>query len=396
MNDPGPAPPKRPAPVAALTHLGPLSVRKFLARYWQRRPVLIRQALPGFEPPLPRDALFELSAHDQVESRVIDRIGRRWQLQHGPFRRRSIPSLKRPGWTLLVQGVDHHLTQAAHLLARFRFVPDARLDDLMVSYASDGGGVGPHIDSYDVFLLQALGKRRWRIERRPDPTCVPGLPIQQLARFRPDAQWLLEPGDLLYLPPGVAHEGVAVGECMTCSIGFRTPSWHDLASIWSELQAERAPPRRVPFSDAGLNPSNHPARLPTRMVEQAHRQLQGWRPSRQDAALALLRHLSEPKPRVTFQRPRRPMTPARFASAVRRRGLCTDRRTRMLYSNQTVAINGELVRLTDPGQRILIRSLADRLVLPAQSAARPGPPPASTILKHLYRWYLAGWVHPPN
>jgi 50S ribosomal protein L16 3-hydroxylase len=391
MND-AHAPPESLRPVRALTHLGPMPVRKFLARHWQRAPLLIRQALPGFESPLTPSALFELSGRDEVESRLIDRVDGRWRLRHGPFRRRSIPSRKRSDWTLLVQGVDVQSEAGADLIARFRFVPDARLDDLMVSFASDGGGVGPHVDSYDVFLLQALGKRRWRIERRPDPSCKPGLPLRQLLHFRPQQEWVLEPGDLLYLPPGVAHEGVALGQCITCSIGFRTPSWADLASIWSELQSEQGSGRDVAFRDVGLTASAHPARLPTRLIEQAHRELLRSQPGRQDVAMALLRQLSEPKPRVTFERPRPPMALSHFAQAVRR-GLRADRRTRMLYSERTLAINGELVPLPDPEQRRLVKSLADQRVLLARYDADPRGLPAA-MLTRLYEWYLAGWIHP--
>ena len=389
MNDAA-APPSLAAPVRPLTRLGRMPVQAFLEHHWQRRPVLIRQALPGFESPFTRDSLVELAMRDEVESRLVDCTDGRWRLRHGPFRRRSIPSPKRPGWTLLVQGVDLQVQAAAELIGRFRFVPDARLDDLMVSYASDGGGVGPHVDSYDVFLLQALGKRRWRIERRPDPACVTGLPIRQLARFQPQQEWVLEPGDLLYLPPGVGHEGVAVGECVTCSIGFRTPAWAELAAIWSELQTADHHGRHVAFRDARIAASAHPALLPAWMIEQAHRQLMRQRPARQDVALALLRQLSEPKPRVAFEPPQRPMTPAQLAEAARRRGLYTDRRTRMLYSNRTLAINGELLPLPDLEQRRLVKSLADRRVLLVQA----GQPLSAATLACLFEWYLAGWVHP--
>jgi len=385
---------RSPAPVPALTRLGRLPVRAFLARYWQRRPLLIRQALPGFQSPFTPRALFELSARDDVESRLIQHIDGQWRLRHGPFARRTIPSPKRPGWTLLVQGVDLQLEVAADLIARFRFVSDARLDDLMVSYASEGGGVGPHIDSYDVFLLQAFGKRRWRIELQPDPACVPGLPIRQLARFRPQSEWELEPGDMLYLPPGVAHDGVAIGESVTCSIGFRTPSWPDLAGIWSELQAGRDADRHPGFRDAGLAPTAHPARLPAQMVEQARRQLLRRPPNRKDVTLALLRQLSEPKPRITFEPPRRPLTRARFDALVRNRGLHTDRRTRMLYADRTLAVNGELIAFPDPAQRRLMWSLADHRALAATRDARPVHALPEGALECLYGWYLAGWVHP--
>jgi 50S ribosomal protein L16 3-hydroxylase len=376
--------------VPALTRLGRMSVRTFLARHWQRAPLLVRQALPAFESPFTPGTVLELATQEGIESRLVERADGRLRLRHGPFRRSSIPPRKRSGWTVLVQGVDLRLKAAADLIARFRFVPDARLDDLMVSYASDGGGVGPHIDSYDVFLLQALGLRRWRIERRPDPHCVAGLPIQQLARFHPQQEWVLEPGDLLYLPPGVAHEGVAVGECITCSIGFRTPSWGDLAMIWSELEAVDRPGRDTAFRDSGIAPTTHPARLPTWMVEQAHRQLLRRQPARQQIALALLRQLSEPKPNVAFEPPGKPITAAQFARAARKSGVQPDLRTRMLYSNRTLAINGELVPLPHPSERRVITSLADHRILSARSCRGL----TTATWARLFEWYLAGWLHP--
>ena len=381
------------AAVRPLTHLGPMPVRTFLARHWQRRPLLIRQAVDLPQLPFTPAMLWELAGRDEVESRLIEHVRGRWRLRHGPFARTRIPPARRGGWTLLVQGVDLHLEAAARLIARFRFLPDARLDDLMVSFASDGGGVGPHVDSYDVFLLQAYGRRRWRIERDPDPACVPGLPIRQLARFRPHGEWVLEPGDMLYLPPGVAHEGVAIGPCITCSIGFRTPSWVDLAAIWSELQADDRSAPQPSFPDPGLPPSRHPARLPQSMIEQARRQLLRRQPDRRSVAQALLRQLSEPKARVTFERPPRPLTPAHFAEALRRHGLATDRRTRMLYSSRTLAINGELVPLPDAAHRRLFKSFADRRVLLAQPRGVQQLLPAP-LLACVYEWYLAGWVHP--
>lgn len=383
------APPRR-----VLTRLGRLPVRDFLARAWQRRPQLMRQALPGLEPLFTPDVLFELAQRDEVESRLIRNVNGRWSLRHGPLPQRAIPPRRQAGWTLLVQGVDLQLPAAADLISRFRFVPDARLDDLMVSYASDGGGVGPHVDSYDVFLLQALGRRRWRIERRPDARCVPGLPLRQLARFRPQSEWVLEPGDILYLPPGVAHDGVALGECVTCSIGFRTPAWGELASIWSELQSERSAEADSGFRDPGLAPAVHPARLPSRMVEQAHRELLRRARDRSGLTLALLRQLSEPKPRVTFEAPQAPVTRARFAELAWRRGLYPDRRTRMLYAGATLAINGELVSFPDPAQQRLMWSLADRRSLGPRANARSGSGLAGDTLQRLYGWYLAGWVHP--
>src|SRR5690606_26400779 len=202
----------RPAPSRAgdaVAPLGSLSVDEFMRRHWQRRPLLIRQAIPGFTPPLDPRQLVELAADDDVESRLVTRRRGRWALEHGPFEPEDVPALTRRDWTLLVQGVDLHVDAAHALLARFRFVPDARLDDLMISLAGDGGGVGPHVDSYDVFLLQAWGRRRWRIGPVRQPRLVEGLPLKILDGFEPDEEWVLEPGDMLYLPPGWGHDGIA-------------------------------------------------------------------------------------------------------------------------------------------------------------------------------------------
>ena len=175
-------------------------------------------------PPLDRERLFELVRREDVESRLIVRRGRHWSLRDGPFARRALPRLTQRQWTLLVQGVDLVDPGAKRLLSRFRFLPDARLDDLMASYATDGGGVGAHADNYDVFLLQAQGRRRWRISTQRDLALKSGMPLKILARFRPTAQWTLEAGDMLYLPPDHAHEGVAIDACTTYSIGFRAPA----------------------------------------------------------------------------------------------------------------------------------------------------------------------------
>src|SRR5205085_5385100 len=187
-------------------------------------PLLIRAALPGVLGDIDRERLFALAAQNGVESRLVARAGRRWSVCPGPIARRALPSAGTPGWTLLVQGVDLHDDAAHRLLRRFRFVADARLDDVMCSWASDRGGVGPHVDSYDVFLLQVTGRRRWRVGRVGDARQRAGMPLRTLAGFTPSDEWLLGPGDMLYLPPGWGHDGVAVGECITASIGFRAPA----------------------------------------------------------------------------------------------------------------------------------------------------------------------------
>jgi len=236
--------------------LGGLSPDRFMRRYWQKKPLLIRQALPGVRPPVDRTGLFDLAGAQGVEARLVTQSQGGWQLQHGPFTRRQLPAIKQPGWTLLVQGLDLHLDAARALLEPFRFVPDARLDDLMISYATDGGGVGPHLDSYDVFLIQVHGRRRWRVGPVADRSLVPGMPVRLLANFQPTEEWLLEPGDMLYVPPLWGHDGVAEGECMTASVGFRAATATSLAQellhqLADELEAPEAGAREAIYRDPG-------------------------------------------------------------------------------------------------------------------------------------------------
>ena len=212
---------------------------QFMRNSWHRQAQLFRDALPGFEGFLDRRSILELACDPDVESRLLVRDGRRWQVDHGPFKRADFRRLPDRNWTVLVQGVNLHLDAADRLLRRFDFVPAARLDDLMVSYAAPGGGVGPHFDSYDVFLLQGPGRRRWRIGRQDDLTLRPGLPLKILKDFAPEEEMVVEPGDLLYLPPTYAHDGVAIDECFTYSIGFRAPTTAELAGQFLADVSER-------------------------------------------------------------------------------------------------------------------------------------------------------------
>ncbi|MGE5160209.1 MAG: JmjC domain-containing protein [Betaproteobacteria bacterium] len=368
----------------ALQRLGSMPVARFMREAWQRRPLLIRNAFPGFVPPVSRDALFELARRDDAESRLIARADGRWSLKHGPLPR--LPATRRPGWTLLVQGVDL-LDEGAHaLLGRFRFVPDARLDDLMVSYATDGGGVGPHVDSYDVFLLQAWGRRRWRISRQRDLAVVPDAPLKLLADFRAEEEWVLDAGDMLYLPPGVAHDGTAVGECLTYSIGFRAPTYQELLEPWlADFADHAAVPGR--YADRGLRPARRPAALPSAMVGRINDALRSRRPGRRDTQRFLLRYLTEPKAQVVFERPARPLPARRFAAVAARRGIALARPTRMMYAAGEIGINGECVSMP-AGCGESLRGLADRRALTSPAVAQL--PPAALALLH--GWYAAGWL----
>ena len=243
-----------------------MTPQRFLRDYWQKRPLLIRQALPRFRSPISADELAGLACEDYTLSRLIvhDALSDHWQVEHGPFEESRFASLPEEDWTLLVQDVDKWDRDVAAVLEHFRFLPDWRIDDVMISFAAPDGSVGPHVDQYDVFLLQASGHRYWMIDDRPDaPTQFrPDQELKLLEQFHPTEEWLLEPGDMLYLPPGVPHHGIAAGEtpCMTWSIGLRAPSAAELATDWVEHLAERMPESQR-YADPDLKPAKTPGEI---------------------------------------------------------------------------------------------------------------------------------------
>lgn len=212
-------------------------IEHFLATHWQKKPLLIRGAFADWRNPLEPNELAGLACEDEIESRLAIHKRKGLKVEHGPLAEKRFAKLGKKPWTLLVQSVDRHVPDVAALLDPFRFIPDWRIDDVMVSYASDGGGVGAHFDNYDVFLIQGLGRRRWRIGARCDAATelLPHDDLRLLAHFEATEEWVLEPGDMLYLPPGIAHEGTALGaDCMTYSIGFRAPSRAELIAGWCD------------------------------------------------------------------------------------------------------------------------------------------------------------------
>lgn len=382
-----------PSPDQPATLLGNLTPSQFMRRYWQKKPLLIRQAIPDIAAPLSRDELFELADQDEVESRLITHFRNKWQLEHGPFAADELPSVKQRAWTLLVQGVDLHDDRARALLDRFRFVPDARLDDLMISYATDGGGVGPHFDSYDVFLLQVHGKRRWRIGAQRDLTLQAGLPLKVLQHFEPEEEWILEPGDMLYLPPHIAHDGVAEGECMTCSIGFRAPSTGELAAQFLYYLAERGEAdgssnRTALYRDPQQAAVAHPAELPAALVDRVGAILAKIDWNEKDVSSFLGTYLSEPKPSVVFDAPERPLDEARFVKRASKEGVRLDRKTVLLYDNRSYYLNGEESRLS--GVKNWVIELADNRYLSAKRFVTLSQQSSVTALLH--EWYRAGWI----
>jgi len=391
-----------------LSLLAGLTPAQFMRRHWQKKPLLVRQAIAGMQPFLSRAALVKLAAQEQVESRLIAWKEKGWALKKGPFGPKTLPPLSQAGWTLLVQGVDLHEPAGHALLQQFRFVPDARLDDLMISFATTGGGVGPHFDSYDVFLLQASGRRRWKIGRQKDLSLQEGVPLKILQNFVAEEEFVLEAGDMLYLPPGYAHDGVAeasVGpdgkpaDCMTYSIGFRCPAQaemtadllHRLAEMEEDAAETQAQEGGGPvvlkrmYRDPAQAATDTPAAMPEGLAAFARLAVLEALKNPLALACALGECMSEPKPGVWFDEPDQAWD-AEAAKAGRTR-VALDARTRMLYDSDHVFINGESYRAKGADARLMQR-LANQRHLDAQDVRKAG----QSAIDLLGDWQEAGWL----
>ena len=386
-------------PHIALPLLAGLTPAQFMRRHWQKKPLLVRAAIPNFKPLLSRVELFRLAGTEGVESRLIVKTAQSWRMKNGPFSARQLPPASKPGWTLLVQGVDGHDVAMHQLLQQFRFVPDARLDDVMVSFATPGGGVGAHFDSYDVFLMQASGSRRWKISKQKDLTLQPDKPLKILQTFEPEEEFVLHAGDMLYLPPRYAHDGVAeagadergkAADCMTYSIGFKSPARQELAAELlhrlaefneDEFEADSAVNAQNRYRDPQQTATPNPALLPDALIHFAqdavHRALKD--PLAISCALGEI--MTAPKPGVWFD------DPAQSAPVTRKSSVTLDPKTRMMYDANHVFINGESY-LAKGSDAALMRRLADqRSLMPADLAK------ASTgALELLSDWCAAGWT----
>ncbi len=368
------------------TLLGGLTPQQFLRDYWQKKPLLIRQAVPGFKGLLDPQQLMDLACDEDAQARIVTQQRGKFGLQHSPFTPEDFDGFGKAKWTVLVQGVNHFLPQAAELIKRFNFVPHARLDDLMVSYAPKGGGVGPHFDSYDVFLLQGMGHRRWQISTQKDQALIEGAPLRILKDFRVEQEWVLEPGDMLYLPPHCAHNGVAEDECMTYSIGFRTPAYQELAEQFLVYLQDRICVEGM-YADPDLKVQRHPSEIGPEMLQQVAKAIRQVRWDDEDVANFLGCYLSEPKPHIYFDAPAKPLSEARFTQALQSRGVTLDLKTQMQSYDSTLFINGDAHQVSKGVFRVL-RELADKRELPANGTW----PQAAIAL--LYEWYLDGYLAP--
>ena len=372
--------------------LGGLKPSEFLRDYWQKKPLLIRAALPDFTGLLSPNELAGLACEDEVQARIIQHKNKKWSVKNGSFDDADFAKLPTRDWTLLVQSVNQHLPEAADLLAQFNFIPHARLDDLMVSYAPDGGGVGAHFDSYDVFLLQGSGQRKWQISgtnhKNPANLTLQDAPIKILKNFKPEQEWVLEAGDMLYLPPQYAHCGTAEGDdCMTYSIGFRAPKTQELQHEFLHYLQDNITAEGL-YEDADLSLQTHPAEISENMLKKVGESLQKITWGKENVADFLGKYLTEPKPDVIFA-PARKISKAEFIKKVAQKTLRLNLKSQMLFHADNFYLNGEKLSVTS-ALIVTMRELADTKLLntPAlQANIHAG------LGDVLYDAYLAGFIN---
>ena len=360
---------------------GGMPASQFLRDYWQKKPLLIRQAFTDFAGILTKQQLLALACHPDAQSKLIQLTMPKPTVDHGPFRKKDFTKLC-DKWTVLVQDVNHFLPAARSLLQAFNFIPTARLDDLMVSFANDGSGVGPHVDSYDVFLLQGSGQRLWQISEQTDLSLTPNMPLQLLKNFKPEQQWLLEPGDMLYLPPHCAHNGIAVGESMTYSIGFRAPDHQHLAQEFLNFLTDNLALEGI-YTDPDLTLNKHPALISKAMLKQMAEIINKIRFDKNDIESFVGHYLTEPKTHIFYDPPSSPLTKNKFLMKAQRNGITLDLKTQMLFTDNAFYINGEsFTCLPAP----TLKQLANerKVILPEDLDL--------ATVDALYDWYLAGYL----
>jgi 50S ribosomal protein L16 3-hydroxylase len=370
----------------------------FAAAYWHRQPLLMRQALdPAFLRVSP-DELAGLACEAEVESRIVIQHGpTEWQLEHGPFDEADFASLPESHWTLLVQDVDKLRPDVAELLDQFDFLPGWRIDDIMISYATDNGGVGPHRDAYDVFLIQGPGQRRWRLGAGSpgQGDLLPDQPLRILASFDTRHDWILEPGDVLYLPPGVAHWGTAIGDCMTYSVGFRATNQRELATAWYQHLVALA--ADTPIGDSA-DALVAPGRLDDQVVDEARRLIAALsRVGGDDFGRWLGAFLTEPKPQFLIERPDEAYDDTRLAAALHANALLRHPWLRVVWrrlADGTVCLfgNGES-RVYAGEHEPLIRYLCDHRRLTVAEIDRFDADRSRPVLRDLLN---IGWLEPDS
>lgn len=372
-----------------LAYLNGLSPAEFLRAHWQKKPLLIRNAFPNFAAPLTVHEIFELAARDEAESRLIINRDSKWELHDGPISKKLLNAAKKSLWTVLIQDTQHFSREAHHLLQQFRFIPNARVDDLMVSYAVKGGGVGPHFDSYDVFLLQGEGERRWQISSQHDLSLFPEHPLKIMANFNADQEWILKAGDMLYLPPGYAHHGVAETNCVTWSIGFRAPAALELSHAYLDFLRDEILTEGL-YQDADLKPTKAPGSIDLDMQSRLIKILAGvTHASAQTRMMQRFagRYFTEPKSHIYFDAPETMMSAKNFSRVIVARGIELDLKTRLLFVNTLFFINGEDLDVPTK-DRAIWRALANTRTLSANEIAQFSETSLSLLQNLMNNGYL--------
>jgi 50S ribosomal protein L16 3-hydroxylase len=367
--------------------LGDISAQVFMREHWHKRLRVIKNAIDGFTDLLSPKEMMALACREDVESRLIVREGKNWTLEDGPFKATRFAKLPEKNWTLLVQGLNLYVPAADALLRKFAFLPHVRLDDVMVSLAAPGGGVGPHFDSYDVFLLQGMGERHWRLSEQSDLELDPNAPLKILKRMKPSQEVTLTAGDMLYLPPQVAHDGIAAqkeGFCTTYSIGFRAPTNQEIVDAFSQWIVETSEIEGR-LADPELTATTTPGRIPAsyaKSIAEAIAQLQIDRNTISQFAGCFATEL---KLAVQFEPPESPFTRAQFQKRAQQSGVHLDAGVQCVYDAKHLYINGDAFVML--GDRAFWETLADQRNAEATATL------ARETIDAIYDWYCEGWLH---
>ncbi len=376
--------------------LGDMSASQFLSEYWQKKPLLIRQAMPDFQGFLSPNDLAGLACEEEIQSRMVLNQGEQWLLEHGPFAESRFAELPETDWTLLVQSVDKHLPEGKALLRQFNFIPYARIDDLMVSYAPQGGSVGAHFDSYDVFLLQGQGSREWRINGQTDHRLVPDCDLRILENFTAEQSWILAPGDMLYLPPQYAHWGISRSDdCMTYSIGFRAPDYQSLGQSFLAYLQDKMAEAHITlagrYQDPDLATTGHPAKIQADISKKVNDHLQKIPFNINEVKQFIGEHLTEPKADVFFEQDW-PLNKQQFTEALISCTLRLDLQSQCLYDDRAIYMNSERLLLSAEIRPILCQ-FADEHGLDLLTNSGLQDSLNDATIDALYDWYSAGFCH---
>lgn len=355
-----------------LKTLAGYSIKTFMEEDWHIRPKVFRQAFPHFEPLCDIDTIFEIAADEDIETRLLTQADGEWELQHGPFEK--LPDLNQRNWTVLIQGLDLIVPEAHDFLQQFRFIPDARLDDIMLSLASDGGGVGPHYDSYDVFLIQMHGRRKWKIGPLKNKELVEDAPVKLLKDFEPTEEYIMEPGDVLYLPPNYGHDGQALGVCSTLSVGFRALNKAELLSNLLRELADQVEGNeelaQALFSDPKRGVQKDPSEIPDDLINFAQSVYSEFTPEKSTLERCLGVLLSEPKPNVYFESNTDDMSANEIVEVLKEQGIAIAMGTRILFKDSQCFVNGEALEIKDQTALALLKNLVNSLEMQPDEARK--------------------------